>query len=86
LINIAVSVLTACFVVFTTFALNRKGIKADNLSGKLEKKADITYVDDRDGEIKSDLKDYKIQQEQRHTSEMREIDRKLDLIIKLIEK
>lgn len=84
MINIAASAVTACAVVFLSYGLTRSGKKADTIDSELKKKAPYDYVDMRDGEIKSDLKDYKIQQEQRHTSEMKEIDRKLDLILEVV--
>lgn len=84
MINIAASVVTSCAIVFLSFGLTRSGKRTDTIDSELSKKAPYEYVDAGDGRNESNLKEYKIQQEQRHISEMKEIDRKLDLILEVV--
>ncbi len=85
LISGGIGALASLFVALTVFGLNRNAVKVDFEKEALRKKADVTYVDSRDNEIKSDVQEFKQLQENRHVNEMQQVDRKLDLIIKLIE-
>ena len=88
-----IGALASFFVAVAVFGMNRNAIKVDFEKAKLDAKADVVYVDKQDGEIKSSLKDFEVQQEQRHALELQQedrkfdqVDKKLDIIIKLIEK
>ena len=78
------SALISIFVVFGTFGLNRGAVRNDAIIQQIDKKVEKAYVDDQDNAIKSDVKDFKLEQEKRHTTEMQQVDKKLDLILEII--
>lgn len=97
LLSTTVSSIGTFLVMFLMFGINRGNASSDSVKNELKSKASIEYVDreiesvqnyasDADTRIIEDIKGYKGEQSDRHKSEAQQVQEKLDLIIKLIEK